>query len=173
MSNPFGLIDQLLRQLCIAALAISAIFIGLLAMIGAADIFGTSLLGMPVPSALELSEAALVIVVFMGLAQAQRRRGHITVDILSSRLTGIWRTASVALALLAAITFFGFIGWRGGIAAWESVLIDERSMGQSSFPIYPGKILLCLGCMIAATEALRQFIHLLFGRVELAEVVND
>jgi hypothetical protein len=53
------------------------------------------------------------------------------------------------------------------------VLIDERSMGQSSFPIYPGKILLCLGCMIAATEALRQFIHLLFGRVELAEVVND
>lgn len=155
--------DTAIQRLCTASLAVAAVFIGILALIGVADIFGTNLFGKPVPSALEFSEAGLVIIVFMGLAQAQRKRAHITVDILSARFRGWAETASLALALLAAILFFGFVGWRGGLAAWESVLIDERSMGQSPFPLWPGKILLCIGCIIAMLESTRQLVRLLCG----------
>ncbi len=156
-------LDALIQWLCVAALAVAAIFIGLVALIGAADIFGTSILGRPVPSALELSEAGLAIIVFMGLAQAQRRRAHITVDILSNNFRGVWAKLSLGLALVAAIAFFGFLAWRGYIAAEQSVAIDERSMGQSSFPIWPGKILLCAGCVIAMLESARQFVRLCLG----------
>ena len=158
--------DTAIQRLCTASLAVAATFIGVLAIIGVADIFGTNLLGKPVPSALELSEAGLAIIVFMGLAQAQRKRAHITVDILSSRFRGWAQTASTILALLAAIIFFGFVAWRGGLAAWESVLIDERSMGQSPFQMWPGKILLCVGCAIAMLESLRQLARLLCGMPE-------
>ena len=156
-------IDRVIQWLCVAALAVAAAFIGILALIGAADIFGTNILHRPVPSAVEFSEAGLVIIVFMGLAQAQRRRAHITVDILSGRFRGWLAKASLGLALIAAIAFFSFLAWRGYLAASESLAIDERSMGQSSFPIWPGKILLCAGCVIAALESLRQFVRLLLG----------
>ena len=156
-------------------MAISAVFIGIIATIGAADIFGTAFFNSPVPSAVEYSRACLVIVVFMGLAQAQRRRAHITVDIFSAKFTGTSRTLSLFLATTGAILFFGFLSWRSGLAAWDSVLIDERSMGQVSFPIYPSKILLCVGCVIATLEALRQFVHLLLGTYDrdLKEQMND
>ena len=84
-------------------------------------------------------------------------------DILSGRFRGWLAKASLGLALIAATAFFSFLAWRGYLAASESLAIDERSMGQSSFPIWPGKILLCAGCVIAALESLRQFVRLLLG----------
>jgi TRAP-type C4-dicarboxylate transport system permease small subunit len=165
--------DKAIQWLCTASLAIAAVFIGVLAIIGVADIFGTNLFGKPVPSALEFSEAGLAVIVFMGLAQAQRKRAHITVDILSASFKGWAEAASTALALIAAILFFGFVAWRGGLAAWESVLIDERSMGQSPFPLWPGKILLCIGCIIAMLESLRQLVRLLCGMPDETWGVRD
>lgn len=156
--------DRAIQWLGTAALAVAAVFIGLLAIVGTADSIGTQLLATPVPSALEFSEASLVVVVFMGLAFAQRRRGHVTVDILTGRLRPGWvRTGLTALALLAAIAFFAILAWRGYIAATESIAIDERSLGLTRFPIWPGKIALCIGCVIALLESLRQFVHLCRG----------
>jgi len=166
MKPLFLFLNRSIQRLCSAALAVSAVFIAILALIGAADIFGTSILSMPVPSAVEYSEAGLVIVVFMGLAQAQRRRAHITVDIVSAKFTGVAKNLSIGIAIVGAILFFGFIAWRSGFAAWDSVMIDERSMGQMSFPVWPGKVLLFAGCAIATLESLRQFAHLLLGTHE-------
>lgn len=162
-------LDRAIRYLNVLALALAAVFIGMIAAIGTADVVGTAFFGAPVPSALELSEAGLVIVVFLGLAYAQQRRAHITVDIFSSRFAGLARFLSVGLALVAAVLFFGFIAWRGGIAAWESVVIDERSEGLARIPLYPGKLALTLGCIIATLESLRQLVHLFLGRADLEQ----
>ena len=51
----------------------------------------------------------------MGLAQAQRRRQHITVDILSANFRGWLAKASLGLALIAAMLFFGYIGWAAAV----------------------------------------------------------
>ncbi len=156
-------LDRSVRWLGTAALAVAAAFIGLLAIVGTADSFGTQIFSLPVPSALEMSQAGLAVVVFMGLAYAQRRRGHVTVDILFNRFTGRIKAAFTGLALAAAIFFFGFLAWRTGIGAFESVAIDERSWGLTRFPIWPSKIAVCAGCSIAMLESLRQFLHLLVG----------
>jgi TRAP-type C4-dicarboxylate transport system permease small subunit len=150
----------------VLALAVAAVFIACIAIVSTADVIGTAFFSTPVPSALELSEAALVMVVFMGLAFAQQRGAHITVDIFSARFTGVARYLSIGLALAAAAFFFGFIAWRGGIAAWESISIDERSEGLTRLPLYPGKMVLTLGCAVAMLESLRQLVHLCLGRPE-------
>lgn len=165
--------DLAIQRLGTVALAFAALFIGLLALLGAADIFGTSLLHRPVPSTVEFSEAGLAIIVFLGLAQAQRRGAHITVDILSSQFRGWAAKASMGLALIAAILFFGLLAWRGFIAADQSVGVDERSMGQISFQIWPGKILVCFGATIAMLESLRQFIRLCFGLTTVEHGSNE
>jgi TRAP-type C4-dicarboxylate transport system permease small subunit len=153
----------MIRRLNTLALGCATIFIALTMLIGVADIIGTSVFAKPVPSALEMSEAFLVIIVFMGLAHAQQRRANVTVDIVSANFTGMMHKLSLGLALLTAILFFALITWRSGIAAWESISIDERSSGLIRIPLYPGRIALALGCLFAALESVRQFVHLCLG----------
>lgn len=159
----FRFLDAAIIWLGTASLAVAAVFIGLLAVIGTADSLGTQLFALPVASALEMSQAGLVIVVFMGLAYAQRRRGHVTVDIFSSHFRGWAKFLFTGLALAAAMAFFGFLTWRSGVAALESYAIDERSWGLTRFPIWPSKIALTFGCVIALLESIRQFVHLCLG----------
>lgn len=166
-------LDTLIRRLGDICLAIAAVAIGAIAIIGTADSLGTQLFALPVPSALELSQAGLAIVVFMGLAYAQRRRGHVTVDILFNRFTGKVKVFFTALALLAAIVFFAFLAWRTGIAAFESFEVDERSWGLTRFPIWPGKIAVSLGSLVALLESIRQFMHLLAGNPDAYEALSD
>ncbi|WP_158970274.1 TRAP transporter small permease [Chachezhania sediminis] len=155
--------DTAIRWLCYAALAIAAVFIALMAVIGTADVIGTSVLGRPVPSALEISEVALVIVVFTGLAAAQMKGSHITVDILSGRFTGWLRRLSMICSRLAAMAFFGAIAWFGMAEALHSWQIDEHASGATPIALYPGKFLLALGCAVATLEAFRQLLHILAG----------
>jgi TRAP-type C4-dicarboxylate transport system permease small subunit len=169
----FRFLDAAIIWLGTAALAIAAVFIGLLAIIGTADSLGTQLFGLPVASALEMSQAGLVVVVFMGLAYAQRRRGHVAVDIFTQRLRGSAHTAFTALALIAAVAFFSFLAWRTGVAALESFEIDERSWGLTRFPIWPSKIALTIGCVIALLESIRQFVHLCLGNPDAFEAHPD
>ena len=156
-------LDAAVRWLGAAALAVAAVFIGLLAIVGAADSLGTRLFSLPVPSALEMSQAGLAVVVFMGLAHAQHRRGHVAVDIVFNRFTGRAKSVFTGLALAAAICFFAVLAWRTGIGAMESAAIDERSWGLTRFPVWPSKIAVCAGCAIAMLESIRQFLHLLAG----------
>ena len=169
MTAFFRSLDALIRWLGTASLAVAAVFIGLLAIVGTADSIGTQIFAMPVPSALEMSQAGMVVVVFMGLAYAQRRRGHVTVDIFTGRFEGGMKVVFTALALVAAIAFFSFLAWRSGIAAWESYQIDERSWGLTRFPIWPSKIALSFGCIVALLESLRQFVHLCLGNPDAYE----
>ncbi len=166
-------IDTGIRWLCIAALAIAAVFIALMAIVGTADIIGTSALGHPVPSALEVSEVALVIVVFTGLAAAQMKGSHITVDILSGRFRGLLKTLSQAASLIAAIAFFGTIAWFGWLEALHSWDINEYASGGTPIPIFPGKFLLAFGCTIATLESLRQLLRTLTGTLPEPAPRND
>jgi TRAP-type C4-dicarboxylate transport system permease small subunit len=159
-------IDEAIQRLNVLAQGIAAVFIGFIAVVGTADVIGTAAFGMPVPSALELSEAGLVIVVFMGLAYAQRRRAHVAVDIFTVKFSGIAHKLAVGLALASAAAVFGFLAWRGGIAAEHSIGIGERSEGLARIPLYPGKLALSFGCLIAMLEALRQLVHLCLGRAD-------
>lgn len=165
----FRFLDAAIIWLGTASLAVAAVFIGLLAIVGTADSLGTQLFALPVPSALEISQAGLAVVVFMGLAFAQRRRGHVMVDILFNRFTGGLKVFFTALALLAAMAFFAFLAWRTGIAAFESFEVDERSWGLTRFPIWPSKIAVAFGCIVALLESVRQFLHLLAGNPDAYE----
>lgn len=153
------LLERAIRRLCLWAAAVAGAFVALIVIIGIADVFGTNLYFGPVPSALEWSEASMVVVVFAGMAYAQHRRAHVYIDLFSDRFTGMARRLSSAFGSLAAALVLGLIAWRAGILAWESFAIDERSSGLIRFPMYPVKAAMFLCCGIATLEALRQFIR--------------
>lgn len=155
--------DTLIQWMCVASLAVAAVFIAIIALVGTADVIGTSGFRTPFLGALEITEMSLLIVVFMGLAQAQHQGAHITVDILSERFVGKLRWLSQAAALVSAMIFFGFIAVLGGQEAWHSMMIDERALGAWPIPVWPGRIMLAAGCAIAALETIRRLVRLCLG----------
>ncbi|MEL7982557.1 TRAP transporter small permease [Vreelandella titanicae] len=160
MRKFFTVLDQLISWMSVASLGLGAIAIACLAIMGTADVIGVAVFHKPLPSALELSQIALVLVVFLGLAQAQKQNAHITVDILSQSFRGPLRRLSQTVALVAALIFFFAIGWFGGEEAIHSFQIGERSQGAMPVAVWPGRFLLSMGCWIAWLVTLRQLIGL-------------
>ena len=163
MTSIFFALDSLIVWLCVASLALASVFLGILVIAGAGDVITTTVLHSPVPSALEISEISLVAIVFLGLAQAQHKNAHITVDILAQNLKGPMRWFSRALAHVGAIVFFFAIGWYGLLEAIHSYGINEVADGLYPIPKWPARFLLAFGCIIAGCEAVRQLIRHALG----------
>lgn len=163
MRRAIAFVDTLIPSLCTISFAIGSIFIGVIALLGTADVIGTTFFHVPVVGTLEITEISLVIVVFLGLGHAQYRRAHITVDILINRFRGPLRVLSEAASFGSAFLCFAIIGWLGLLEALHSLRINEMAAGAYRVPVYPGRFLLAVGAFVAALEALRCLIHVLLG----------
>lgn len=105
-------------------IALSALLgtIGLLAEVGVilVDVTGRYF-GAPLRGAQDITQMAMVILVFGGMALCDRQGGHIAVDIFESRFP-IWmnRLSDILSALLGAVIFLG-IAW----TMWESAALSR------------------------------------------------
>lgn len=145
------------------AFYVAVLLLVVLTCIGTADVLLTQFLSRPIPGAVELSEAAMAVLVFLGLGQVQRVRGHIVIDLFTQRLppaASRWLTvltSSIELCFMAAM----------GAAAWalamRSFRLSETATGYLAFPLFPGKALVVAGILLATIELLRQTVWLVAG----------
>jgi len=149
-------LDRAIRVLGVIALAGAGAAMLTIMAIGSTDVVGTALFSHPVPAALELQEVLLAVAIFLALAHAQRERSHIAVDIVIGRLPrGVQRGLDL-VALLATLGVFAVIAWRGWHLSMSSWNMDETANAIFTFPLWPGKFLVCFGAGIGALECLRQ-----------------
>lgn len=153
------------RVLSASALVASALLLVAIMVIGAADVVSTQFLSGGVPGAVELSEAMLAVLVFLGLPQVQRMRGHIAIDLLTTRLGDRPRRWLLAFTSLIELLFFGLIAWGVWALTLRSLAIDEQATGYLAFPVYPAKALTFLGAALATLEVARQVVALMVGLV--------
>lgn len=141
--------SALLQAITVPGIAIAGVAVLAMMFIGAADIAAT-LLNYPIPGALELIQALMVVVIFLALPQVEARRQHITVDIVTQRLRPGPRRALGVINDLLGLLFFGAMTWQGWMLFWNSWKIREYAPGSISFPIYPSKALFSLGLTLAS-----------------------
>ncbi len=130
---------------------------GLAAMmfIGAADVVGTSLLGMPVPGAYELTETIMVGSVFLALALAQAQSTHIRVDTIVKTMPAMPRHICETLAHICSFLFYLGIclfGWDGFLQSVEEGGVYQGLIG---LPVWPGRLALALGASMITIQAAR------------------
>jgi TRAP-type C4-dicarboxylate transport system permease small subunit len=140
------------------ASALGAVVLLALALIGTTDILSTRILDQPIPGVIKMSEAGLVLVLFLGLAVATRNRGHIRVDMLITRLGPGTRRFFDAIASLFTAGFFAVWTWQMWYMTAKSWSIREASTGMLSFPLYPIKSILFLGLLLATIESVRHLV---------------
>jgi len=86
-----------------------------------ADVFLRYFLGRPIEGAFEITQFMLVIIFFFGFAYTQNQKSHISVDILTSKLSP--KTNAVLLSFSYSI-YFAFIL----LIAWQTFLYGMEAL---------------------------------------------
>ncbi len=130
-----------------------------------ADVFCRFVLNKPIPGILEIIQLFNVIAMTMSVAYVQFTKRHVYVDIVFNRMKPRLQYAMGVLGFGLGIICFGMLTWRLAFWSAASWAIRESTMGLITFPMYPVKMLLCLGCgafcLMFAIDVVRQFRGLL------------
>lgn len=116
-------------------------------------VFRRYVLSSPVLYVEEYSGYLLVAVTFLGLAYTLRSGGHISVDILVSRLhprvTQMLRVATP----IAALAFLGVLTWSSWRLVREGYLLGTTSISVYRTPLYPIYAIMALGFTLIGIQA--------------------
>lgn len=110
--NPPAGDDSLLRAARIVLGSIAAVLIFSMMCVTMADVVGRYGFNRPLPGAFELTEIMLGIVIFVALPLVTLENGHITVSMLTERLSPGARQIQGFLAAAFSAVVLGFIAWR-------------------------------------------------------------
>jgi TRAP-type C4-dicarboxylate transport system permease small subunit len=161
------------RFLTAVGIAVSSFLIMLIAVLIAADVASTELFRSPVPVVTELSSVTLAVIIFFALAFAQHSRANVEVDIVLVLLPKRARYLLRVFALLIGTAFFLLLAWRTLALALTSVESRETAMALVAFPVYPFKIAMAIGAVIAAGEFARQLVWLVVKDDERVTKIED
>ena len=138
-------------------------------MVGAADVIGTNLdiIGIPsapVPAAFEFMATMMVVCVFLAISLGQARRAHIRVEVLVDKLPAPLRLLVDLFRHLISMGFFIAIAWFGGLSALHSFNVGEYAPGIINFPIWPARFFLAFGATLISIQCTFDFISVFSRR---------
>jgi TRAP-type C4-dicarboxylate transport system permease small subunit len=122
------------------------------------DVILRRLFNSPLSWTYEVIEVTLTVVVFFTLAYCAVQRGHISIDVLTSRLPPKSRAIVDVFGCFLGIVLFGFMAWcsiRSGIGE----LASHRVTGLLHIPIYPFIFVVAFGSILLALVLVAQLIH--------------
>ena len=157
MNSDRAAIAHWLLRINLACAFVSGVALLLMMLAGAADVIGTNLdllklPSSPIPAAFEFMATMMVVNVFLAVSLGQARRQHIRVEVLVNRLPRtLQRVADVAQYVLA-VAFFGLIAWFAWPAAVHSFNVGEYAPGLINFPIWPARFILAFGATLMSIQ---------------------
>lgn len=125
--------------------AVAGVGLVLLVLLTTADVTRRKLLGASIPSVVEITEVALVAVVFLGMLGAHTSGRHIQTPLVTNRLPARASHGVRTVGLLLALALVGWITYATAVAAVSSVETGEFRYGLSAIPIWPARIAIPVG----------------------------
>ena len=104
-------------------------------------------MGYPWPAFLELSELAISIFAFLGVAYAQRMDSHIRMELLVSNLTGRLKWSIEFVSTIFSFLVILILIYFSGLFAIDAYVIGDSTMDYL-FPTWPAKFLVPIGFTI-------------------------
>lgn len=149
----------IINRLSEYAVILGGLSLMLMMVIGAADVIMGKFFNIPIPGTLELSESLLVISFFMSIAFTQLNRGHIAVELFTSRLKGTKKEVLDLIGIFVLLLFFSLITFEGWKYAIYSLKIMEFQSGLINFPLYPAKLLAAIGLSLMTLQCFADMVY--------------
>jgi TRAP-type C4-dicarboxylate transport system permease small subunit len=143
--------DRVLRAL---ALCGGAVLLGLLGLV-LFDVLMRYVLRLPFLGAYEMTELAMVLIVFLGVAYCGATGGHVAVDVLSPVLDRPGLRWLAVLSNLAGAALMGLIAWQTTLYALGSVQRGEAT-NMMRIPKAPFELVAAAGAGLFAAVLLVQ-----------------
>lgn len=128
------------------------------------DVIGRGFLGKPIPGAFELSEYILATFILLGTAYTQQVKGHVGVDLVTSRFSSRTRTICQMITTALSLFIIAIVIWQGWIEG-----IGERTVSDMlRIPQYPFRLVVAIGGFLLWLELLVDLINLIgnFKRIK-------
>ena len=116
------------------------------------DVFNRVVTGRSIRGAFEAVELLLVLIVFLGIAYAERSGAHVRVRLLTTKLAPTFAEVTRLFGNLVALGIVAWMAYESGFAAQRSVATGEFRMGLVAFPIWPGRIAVAIGLTLLTVE---------------------
>ncbi len=158
---------------------ISAVVLVALMVITVADVLGRWLLNRPVEGTYELTELAMVAIVFLALGAVVHHGGHISIGLVSERLPKRWQRALQIVVGLLSFLLLLVIAWQlyeyAGRLQRGSYITGRPILGLLQIPTYPLAFVAVAGILAYALAVLSNVVALIRNPtlVEDAEAPED
>ena len=125
----------------------------------------------PIPGTIELVELIAVVVVFLAIGYTELRRGHISIEMLTVRLSPRTRSVLASTMYFLSAVFAFVMGWRGAVLAWSYIFPTFRESYVLSIPFSPFIFVIAFGSLLLGLEHLIHVFRPLPADEETGEVV--
>lgn len=156
------MIDRTLNRISTVTAMISGATLLILMVMITVDAVGRKL-GYPLPGSLELSEAMMVIIVYLALFAVQYHRENVFVSIVTHQLSERKQALLDMFAALIGVALFALLAWMGWLRAMDAYRMGEYRVAAIIVPIWPfrfaiplGLSLLCVQLMVTAIQDWRR-----------------
>lgn len=112
----------------------------------------------PIPGAFELTGFMMAILVFFALAYTAIQRGHITIDLVVSRLPQRIQAVIYSITYFLSLGLFSLVTWRNVLQAKTTWLRSDVS-ADLLIPIAPFAFLVALGLAVLSLVLLVNLLH--------------
>jgi len=166
MINAARAIERIVNPVNRFAQGAGRIILAVMVLLITVDVVLRYFFNKPIKGSYELIEFMLVLVIFTGLAYTQTKKGHLSIDLLTTSLTAEAKAViNSATQFLCLGTFF-LITWRSMVTA-EILRAESSTSGLLLIPNFPfmwvaafGSVLLCLAFLIDLIDSISDIIRL-------------
>jgi TRAP-type C4-dicarboxylate transport system permease small subunit len=154
------MLARVFQAAAVAASAVAIVALAALAAVTVVDVAGRYILNKPLFGAIEMSEFLMVFLSFGGLALAELRNSHITVDFFLGAVPERARALLEAAGALLGVAFWGFVSWRATVHAariWEAGEVSANL----AIPTWPFYLAVTIGCGLLAIALIGRTIRFL------------
>lgn len=155
-----GLIEKMLVSLSRFASVIGIFVLSLMMLLTVADIVLRYFFNKPITGTLEITEYAMVVVVFLGVAWCGVKGGHINVDFMISRFSPRLRLFFDTATCLLSIPLLVLMTWQ----TFEQVSYTKEIHKASTMleiPEYPFYLITSIGCALLTLVLINHLIRFL------------
>jgi len=149
-------------SICSVLNVIGAGMLFILMLQGAADVAGRYLFNRPIIGTMEMGQVLLAMMVFLSWSYTYIMKGHVTVDVLISRLPHRVQMMSKFAAAFLSLIFCILLVWRSAVKGVEYLRTGEL-VYIIHWPVAPfalvapiGALLLCIVLVLEMVQLYRQ-----------------
>lgn len=146
-----------------ALLVLGAVATVAMILLSAGDVLRRNLTGTGITASIQLNEMLMVAITFCALAATQKNDGHVSVDVVTSRINARVSALLHALGLLFVAALIAWATWTSWGVALDALHGGEVSIGIVNVPTWPARFLVSLGLLALTAELVVSALQSLVG----------